>query len=45
MRICRRSVPHGIAVTEAPVTAREIACIANHHTGTLADWSLIVLKD
>ncbi|MCY1291641.1 hypothetical protein D9M68_530080 [compost metagenome] len=45
MRICRRSVPQGIAATEAPVTAREMACTKYHHTGTLADWLLSVLKD
>lgn len=45
MRICRRSVPHGIAATEAPVTARESVCMNAHHTGTFADWLLMVLKD
>src|SRR3546814_16056645 len=43
--ICRRSVPHGIAATEALVTARESACMKAHQTGTFADWLLMVLKD
>src|SRR3546814_19941665 len=43
--ICRRSVPHGIAATEALVTARESACMKAHQTGTFADWLLTVLKD
>ncbi|MCY1364722.1 hypothetical protein D9M69_515390 [compost metagenome] len=37
MRICRRSVPQGIAATAAPVSAREAVCMKAHHTGTLAD--------
>lgn len=45
IRICRRSVPHGIAATEALVTARESACMKAHQTGTFADWLLMVLKD
>jgi hypothetical protein len=34
MRICRRSVPQGMAATAALVTAFESACMKNHHTGT-----------
>src|SRR6218665_3035952 len=45
MRICRRSVPQGTAATEAPVTARESACMKAHQTGTFADWLLRVEKD
>src|SRR3546814_1675503 len=45
IRICRRFVPHGIAATEALVTARESACMKAHQTGTFADWLLTVLKD
>jgi len=43
MRICRRSVPQGIAATAAPVTALEMACMKNHHTGTSALWLLSVV--
>ena len=43
--ICRKSVPQGIAATEAPVTARESACMKAHHTGSLALWLLSVEKD
>ena len=45
MRICRRSVPHGIAAIDAPVTALETVCMKAHHTGTLALWLLSVVKD
>src|SRR5690606_35569367 len=38
IRICRKSVPQGIAATEAPVTARESACLKAHHSGSLAPW-------
>lgn len=36
MRICRRSVPQGMTATEAPVIAREIACMANQGRKLLA---------
>src|SRR5690554_7422001 len=45
IRICRRSTPQGIAATDAPVIALDNACMKAHHTGTLADWLLRVLKD
>ena len=45
IRICRRSVPHGIAAIDAPVTATETVCMKAHHTGTLALWLLSVVKD
>ena len=43
MRICRRSVPQGMAATAPPVTAFEMECMKNHHTGTSALWLLSVV--
>src|SRR5690625_4082562 len=45
MRICRRSVPQGIAATAAPVTALDSECMKNHQTGTWALWLLIVVNE
>ncbi|MNL78291.1 hypothetical protein D3C87_2046390 [compost metagenome] len=44
MRIARMSGAHGIDAVAAAVMPLLMACTRNHHTGTFADFSPMVLK-
>ncbi|MNC43392.1 hypothetical protein D3C75_922490 [compost metagenome] len=44
MRIARMSGAHGIDAVAAAVMPLLMACTRNHHTGTFADFSPMMLK-